>query len=169
MKPLSRSSRATGPKMRVPLGLFDSGSMSTAALASIRRRCACIESRARRCYRPRSSASHAGSWLGLRLLEDLLHDPVLVFAERARLDDAHPVALARRVILIVHLEPARAANHLAVQWMALQTLDRHDGRLFYLFSGATPHQPLAMFHAHFRPPCVRPAPALAASSRSRRI
>src|SRR5689334_11216912 len=64
----------------------------------------------------------------LRPLEDLHHAPALGGRERTGLHDGHPVAHATRVALVVGLEPAGAAQNLAVERVLDPVLDDdHDG------------------------------------------
>src|SRR5439155_19689990 len=64
-----------------------------------------------------------------RLLHDLREAPVLHLRERARLDDAHGVAHAGRVLLVVRVELDRAADDLLVARVRLDHVDLDDDRL----------------------------------------
>src|SRR5437899_2876977 len=72
--------------------------------------------------------------------QDFVDAPVLVLAERPRLDDAHPVAGVGVVVLAVHLEARAAPHHLLVERVRLQLLDDDDDRPLHLVAD---HHPLA--------------------------
>src|SRR5438067_5108974 len=169
MKFFSRSSRATGPKMRVPRGLR-AASMITAAFSSnaisvpssrpkgffVRTTTAFTTSpfliapcgaafltvavmtsptRAYRRLEPPATRMQSSSrapvlsatlrrvscWIIAlsRLLDDLREPPALRLRERAGLDDAHRVADAGGVRLVVSVELDRAADDLLVLRVAL--------------------------------------------------
>src|SRR6478672_3628070 len=67
-----------------------------------------------------------------RLLHDLREPPALRLRERARLHDAHGVADAGRVLLVVRVELDRATDDLLVLGMALDHVDLDDDRLVAL-------------------------------------
>src|SRR3954447_15127210 len=71
-----------------------------------------------------------GSLLGL--FEHGDQAPALGGAERAGLHDAHAVAHAGLVALVVGLQPDGLAQHLAVQAVLHPVLDRDDDRLVHL-------------------------------------
>src|SRR6478672_5591321 len=67
-----------------------------------------------------------------RLLHDLREPPALRLRERARLHDAHGVADAGRVLLVVRVELDSATDDLLVLGMALDHVDLDDDRLVAL-------------------------------------
>src|SRR5438876_342785 len=103
MKLRSRSSRATGPKMRVPRGWLD----RVLDVGDTRRRGAGIA----------DARDH------------LDHAPALGRAVRAALLDAHEVALAHVTGLVVRRETLAHADDLLVERMLSEALDRHDDGL----------------------------------------
>src|ERR1041384_960297 len=74
------------------------------------------------------------------LLDDLEYAPALLLGDRPRLGDAHQVAHAALVLLVVDLELGALLNRLAVQAMGLGRADLHDHGLVHLVcdDGAQP-------------------------------
>src|SRR5262249_31929176 len=80
-------------------------------------------------------ALRPSAWGGRRSLcplQDLDQAPALGLRQRSGLDDAHRVALAGLVALVVSVESARAAHHLLVSRMTPRDVDPHGDRLFAL-------------------------------------
>src|SRR5215218_9571743 len=67
-----------------------------------------------------------------RLLDDLREAPALALRQRARLDDAHGVADAGGIRLVVRVELDGRADDLLVLGMALDHVDLDDDRLLAL-------------------------------------
>src|SRR5690242_6527728 len=82
----------------------------------------------------------AGPTHSLGLFEDLHDPPPLGGGERTGLHQEDPVADAARVLLVVHLELAGAAQNLAVEGVLDAVLDLDDDRLVHLVAD---HQALA--------------------------
>src|SRR5258707_12615137 len=78
-----------------------------------------------------------------RALHDFHQTPALLFGERARLFDAHHVADARAVVLVVRLELIRVLVRPLVNAVALQRLDGNDDRLLHLVADDLPQLLLA--------------------------
>src|SRR5256885_441105 len=66
------------------------------------------------------------------LLHDLKYAPALLLGDGARFGDAHEVAHAALVLLVVDLEPGALLHRLAVQAMSLGRADLDDDRLVHL-------------------------------------
>src|SRR5438477_3541723 len=78
---------------------------------------------------------HSGPSLtkrSLGLFEDLHDAPALGGRQRTGLHEQHPVADAARVLLVVRLQLAGTAQHLAVQRVLDPVLDRHHDGLVHL-------------------------------------
>src|SRR3954462_6833173 len=78
--------------------------------------------------RRRVSAWIIGS---LRLLDDLDHAPALELGERAGLDDAHYIADAGLVALVVGVQSRRATHDLVVHGVRLGRVDADRDRLVH--------------------------------------
>src|SRR3954454_10674640 len=72
-----------------------------------------------------------GRWSSFRYLDDLGQAPVLRLGQRSRLDDPDDVSHLRLVLLVVGVEPGRAADDLLVLRMRLHGIDAHDDRLVH--------------------------------------
>src|SRR5262249_28882623 len=67
-----------------------------------------------------------------RLLDDFLNAPALLLGHRARFDDAHQVAHAGLVLLVVDLEACALPHRLAVEAVGLARADLDDDGLVHL-------------------------------------
>src|SRR3954452_21536461 len=67
-----------------------------------------------------------------RLLQDLYEAPALRARQRPALDDADDVALVGLVGLVVRVQPARLAQHLLVEPVAVNAFEAHGDRLLAL-------------------------------------
>src|SRR4051794_39557000 len=76
--------------------------------------------------------SRWGCGVLLGLLEDADHAPALGRRQRAGLHEQDPVADAALVLLVVRLQLAGPAQHLAVQRVLHSVLDGHDHGLVHL-------------------------------------
>src|SRR5256712_12821742 len=86
-------------------------------------------------FAPELSAtlSRVSCWTTLsRLLHDLQHAPALLLGDRARLGDAHEVAHAALVLLVVDLEPRALLQRLLVQAVRARRAHLDDDRLVHL-------------------------------------
>src|SRR5687768_17298635 len=97
-----------------------------------------------------SSASSPEPELGrtlalLRSLDDLDDPPALRRRQRPRLHEQNPVTGAAGVALVVGLEPAGAAQDLAVERVLDPVLDDHDDGLVHLVAHHDPLPHLAAF------------------------
>src|SRR4051812_42267991 len=88
----------------------------------------------------RRAGRETGPTHSLGLFEDLHDPPPLGGGERAGLHQEDPVADAARVLLVVHLELAGAAQNLAVEGVLDAVLDLDDDGLVHLVAD---HQALA--------------------------
>src|SRR5439155_21809618 len=85
-------------------------------------------------FAPELSAtlSRVSCWTTLsRLLHDLEHAPALLLGDGTRLGDAHEVAHAALVLLVVDVEPGALLHRLAVQAMSLGLADLDDDRVVH--------------------------------------
>src|SRR5215467_11299126 len=65
----------------------------------------------------------------LRLLEDVGDAPALLLRQRPRLDDAHAIANAAAVVLVVRLEMRATLDDLLVEGVRLLLAHQHDNCL----------------------------------------
>src|SRR6266849_234623 len=117
MKLRSRSSRATGPKMRVPRGLL-AWARRTAAFSSKR-----ISEPSGRLYSLFTRTTTA-----LTTSPFFTCPPAFLPRERTRFGDADKVAHPAFVLLVVHLEAGALLDGLAIQAVRLGRADLHDDR-----------------------------------------
>src|SRR5712691_3484483 len=78
-----------------------------------------------------SGPETCGRWSSFSCLHDFREAPVLRLRERTRLDDPDDVANLGLVLLVVSVEPGRAADDLLVLRMRLHRIDPDDDRLVH--------------------------------------
>src|SRR6478752_1997333 len=93
-----------------------------------------------------ATRSRVSAWIigSLRLLDDLDHAPALELGERAGLDDAHDIADAGLVALVVGVQSRGAAHDLVVLGMRLGRVDADRDRLVH---GGRDDDPAALLAA----------------------
>src|SRR4051794_30721592 len=77
---------------------------------------------------PCGSPDTRGRWSSFGYLHNLGQAPVLRLRQRSRFDNPDDVADLRLVLLVVGVEPRRAADDLLVLRMRLHGIDAHDDR-----------------------------------------